>query len=61
MKITFVRPNMNDFHASDAMEPLIYAILAARTPLDVETVLIDERLESIPYDEPTDLAARRAR
>ncbi len=57
MKITFVRPNLSDFRASDAMEPLVFAILAARTPPDVETVLVDERLEPIPYDEPTDLVA----
>jgi radical SAM superfamily enzyme YgiQ (UPF0313 family) len=57
MRITFVRPNMGDFRASDAMEPLVFAVLAARTPPGVETALIDERLEPIPYDEPTDLVA----
>jgi radical SAM superfamily enzyme YgiQ (UPF0313 family) len=56
MKITFVRPNLSDCRASDAMEPLVFGILAARTPADVQTVLVDERLEPIPYDEPTDLA-----
>lgn len=57
MKITFVRPNMTGARSSDAMEPLVFGILAARTPPDVETVLYDERLEPIPFDEPTDLVA----
>jgi len=57
VKITFVRPNMMAGRASDAMEPLVFAILAGLTPPAVETVLYDERLESIPFDEPTDLAA----
>jgi len=32
-------------------------VLAGLTPPDVEVVLYDDRMESIPYDEPTDLAA----
>lgn len=35
----------------------MFAILAARTPEDVAVTLVDERLEPIPYDEPTDLVA----
>lgn len=57
MKITFIRPNMTDMRSSDAMEPLVFAILAGLTPPEVETVLYDERLEAIPYDEPADLVA----
>lgn len=57
MKITFVRPNLRDARSTDAMEPLVFAILAARTPEDVDITLVDERLEAIPYDEPTDLVA----
>src|SRR2546421_8047067 len=57
MKITFVRPNLTDCRSTDAMEPLVFAILAALTPSDVELVLYDERLEPIPFDEPTDLVA----
>ena len=38
------------------MEPLQLGILAALTPSDVEVVLYDDRMEPIPYDEPTDLA-----
>jgi radical SAM superfamily enzyme YgiQ (UPF0313 family) len=57
MKITFIRPNMADIRSADAMEPLVFAVLAGLTPPDVETMLYDERLETIPYDEPTDLVA----
>ena len=39
------------------MEPLCFAMLKSLTPPDVETVLHDERLEPIPFDEPTDLVA----
>jgi radical SAM superfamily enzyme YgiQ (UPF0313 family) len=57
MKITFIRPNMTDSRSCDAMEPLVFAILAALTPPDIETILYDERLEPIPYQAPTDLVA----
>ncbi|MCB0161884.1 MAG: cobalamin-dependent protein, partial [Caldilineaceae bacterium] len=57
MRIAFIRPSMTGARSRDAMEPLVFAILAALTPRDVETVLYDERLESIPFDAPTDLAA----
>jgi radical SAM superfamily enzyme YgiQ (UPF0313 family) len=39
------------------MEPLVFATLSGLTPPDVERVLYDQRIESIPFDEPTDLAA----
>ncbi|MFZ1754568.1 MAG: radical SAM protein [Caldilineaceae bacterium] len=57
MKITFIRPNMLPVRGRDAMEPLVFAILAGLTPRDVETVLHDDRLEPILFDEPTDLVA----
>jgi radical SAM superfamily enzyme YgiQ (UPF0313 family) len=57
MKVTFIRPNMNAARSHIAIEPLVFAILAGQTPQDVERVLYDERLEDIPLDEPTDLAA----
>ncbi len=56
-KITFIRPNMGDWRASDAMEPLVFAILASRTPSRIQCVLYDERLEPIPEDDRTDLVA----
>jgi len=43
--------------AKDAFEPLVFAILAGLTPPDVECTLYDERIETIPFDEPTDLVA----
>lgn len=39
------------------MEPLQLGILAALTPKDIEVVLYDDRMEDIPYDNPTDMAA----
>ncbi len=56
MKITFVRPSMMSGTPQDVMEPLVFAILSGLTPRDVERVLYDQRIESIPFDEPTDLA-----
>ena len=54
--ITFIRPNLGLGNSADAMTPLVFAILRARTPADIATTLIDERIEPfIPV--PTDLAA----
>ncbi len=39
------------------MQPLSLAILASLTPADVQLELMDERLEPIPVDAPTDLVA----
>ncbi len=57
MRITFVRPNMHAGRSKDAMQPLAFANLAGLTPGGVEKVLVDERLEEVPFDEPTDLVA----
>ena len=57
MKVTFVRPNMHDGRSSDAMQPLAFAVLKSLTPPDVDVSLYDERIESVPLDEPTDLVA----
>ena len=48
---------MHGRRTSDAMEPLVFAILRALTPPDIEVVLHDERVEAVPLDEPTDLVA----
>ena len=48
MRITFVRPNLQDRRSYDAMHPLCFAILQSLTPPDVETVLRDERLSVTP-------------
>lgn len=39
------------------MEPLQPALLAGLTPSDIELRFYDDRLEPIPFDEPTDLVA----
>ncbi|MGZ5441194.1 MAG: B12-binding domain-containing radical SAM protein [Thermoanaerobaculia bacterium] len=39
------------------MEPLAPAVLAGLTPRDVDVRFYDDRMEVIPYDEPTDLVA----
>ena len=57
MKITFIRPHITTRRAADALEPLVFGVLAKLTPPDVELVLYDDRIEPIPYDEPTDLVA----
>lgn len=57
MKISFLRPSIGGRRGRDAMEPLVFGILAALTPPDVQTALYDERIEPMPLDEPTDLAA----
>jgi radical SAM superfamily enzyme YgiQ (UPF0313 family) len=57
MKIAFIRPNLGDFRASDAMEPMIFALLASMTPPDVDVSFHDERLEAVPLDLDTDLVA----
>jgi radical SAM superfamily enzyme YgiQ (UPF0313 family) len=62
MKITLIKPKMGQkttttYREKAVMEPLALAIIAALTPSDVEVVLYDDRIEPIPYDEPTDLVA----
>jgi GH3 auxin-responsive promoter len=39
------------------MEPLAQAVLAGLTPSDVDVKFYDDRLESIPFDQPTDLVS----
>ncbi|MBT8078229.1 MAG: B12-binding domain-containing radical SAM protein [Gammaproteobacteria bacterium] len=62
MKVTFIRPNIGRLESGvyideGRMEPLSLGVIAAYTPADVECVLYDDRMEEIPFDEPTDLAA----
>jgi len=57
MRILFIRPHLYDGRASDALEPLVFAVLAALTPPDIELRLIDERLEPVPLDLDADLIA----
>ena len=62
MKLTLIKPNIgrmeHSLYVDEArMEPLQLGVLAALTPPDVEVVLYDDRMESIRYDDPTDLVA----
>lgn len=62
MRVTLVHPCLGrregePYVRTWQMEPLAPAVLKALTPLDVEVRFYDDRMESIPFDEPTDLAA----
>lgn len=62
MKVTFIKPNIGRREHSlyvdeGRMEPLQLGVLAGLTPDDIDVVLYDDRMEPIPYDEPTDLVA----
>ncbi len=62
MKITFILPCVGrlpgrPYVRSWLMEPLAIGVLSALTPKRHDRVFYDDRLEDIPYDEPTDLAA----
>lgn len=55
MKITLIYPGIGDYEDEARMEPLSVGALAGMTPSEVEVALYDDRMEEIPYDEPTDL------
>lgn len=62
MKITLIKPNMGRrdqkrYVDSGRMEPLQLGVLAGLTPPEHEVVLYDDRMEDIPFWEPTDLVA----
>ena len=62
MKVALIRPNIGRLEHSlfvdeARMEPLSLGVIAALTPRDVDLVLHDDRIEDIPFDDPTDLAA----
>jgi len=62
MKITFIIASVgkqinNHYVRSWIMEPLSLATLSALTPPHIERVFYDDRIEDIPFDEPTDLVA----
>ena len=54
--ITFLRPSLGEGFSADAMTPLVFAILKARTPREIATTMIDERVEPL-RTVPTDLVA----
>lgn len=60
MKITFILPAIGKkpgqkYIGTWKMEPLMFAVLKALTPPDIETELLDDRVELIDYDTKTDL------
>lgn len=62
MKLTLIKPNMGRLGTKryvDAgrMEPLQLGVLAALTPPEWTVELVDDRMEDVPYDRPTDLVA----
>lgn len=62
MKITLIKPTIGKkgdklYIDEGKMEPLQLGVLASLIPDDIEVVMYDDRLEKIPYDEPTDLVA----
>lgn len=58
MRIMLIRPRLAEGYRSPArMEPLALAILAALTPKEYSVHAIDERIEEVPFSEPTDLVA----
>lgn len=62
MRLTFIHPAIGhrkneSYLRSWQMEPLPVATLKGLTPADIDTRFYDDRLERIPYDEPTDVVA----
>ncbi|MBU1240755.1 B12-binding domain-containing radical SAM protein [Myxococcota bacterium] len=61
MRVTFIRPCIGrprpgKFETA-AIQPLQLSVLAALTPDSVDVKLYDDRVEPIPFHEPTDLVA----
>ncbi len=62
MRVTLIYPAVgrkpgHPYVRSWQMEPLSMALLASLTPPEVELRFYDDRIEDIPFDEPTDLVA----
>ncbi|MDH3451289.1 MAG: B12-binding domain-containing radical SAM protein [Gammaproteobacteria bacterium] len=62
MRLTLIHPSIGKrvgerYIRTWQMEPLPPALLAGLTPPDVAVRFHDDRMEPIPYDEPTDLVA----
>lgn len=62
MKLTLIHPCIgrridSPYIRGWQMEPLAPAVLAGLTPHDVEVKFYDDRMERIPFEEPTDLVA----
>ncbi len=63
MQVTFIKPTLGclgdgeRFVDEARMEPLSLGVLAGLTPPGVDCRLVDDRIDEIDYDEPTDLVA----
>jgi radical SAM superfamily enzyme YgiQ (UPF0313 family) len=62
MRLTLIYPSVGrkenrPYVRAWQMQPLSMALLAGLTPSDVELHFYDDRVEEIPFDEPTDLVA----
>ena len=62
MRLTIIHPCIGrrsgqSYIRTWQMEPLPAATLAGLTPPDVDVRFYDDRMETIPFDEPTDLVA----
>src|SRR4051812_26626279 len=63
MRLTVIHPcigrlaGQRDYIRTWQMESLPAAVLAGLTPSDVDIKFYDDRMETIPYDEPTDAVA----
>jgi radical SAM superfamily enzyme YgiQ (UPF0313 family) len=62
MRLTLVHPCIGrragqPYIRTWQMEPLPPALIAGLTPKDVEVRFYDDRMETVPFDEPTDLVA----
>ncbi|HUG09414.1 MAG TPA: radical SAM protein [Opitutaceae bacterium] len=62
MRLTIVHPCIGrrpgqEYIRTWQMEPLPAATIAGLTPKDVDVKFYDDRMEEIPFDEPTDLVA----
>src|SRR5437588_8782794 len=62
MRLTLIYPSVGGKENTPTvrawqMQPLSMALLASLTPSQVELRFYDDRLDEIPFDEPTDLVA----
>lgn len=62
MRLTLIYPSVGrkdnkPYVRAWQMQPLSMALLASLTPSDVDVRFYDDRMEPIPFDEPTDLVA----
>lgn len=57
LKVAFIKVNMMYSKGKDALKPLIFPIIEAVTPDDVEVTYYDERIEKLPEQFDADIVA----